>query len=346
MKNEYLFLTDEHRATVETYKPNGIVIEIFGIANTTLWTAKYSLHNNNEDCADKLSNVHSVIIKYSPLVLSCESSEYYNKILFPLVNELERKLRKLLYLAVSISDNSKAKESIKQLEEKDFGNIFDLLFTDQDFINNLRNRIIPNKESEYYGKNKYSKVEIKAYLDLLVENTLWDTILGNNSVPTLRTSFRDVQKFRNDVMHAHNIDKVLFGKSKNLFSIINKELDVAISKIILNIENQESKTKAGVNEAILSAITATNFTGFEKVLKSLQLLAIQPVLEEAIKNPQLLGGIAPEQMNEALRSIEQFQISMQILSHNILNSIDYFKISNDKQNTDQEKSKEEPSHEQ
>ncbi len=128
MINEYLFLSDESRIAIEGYKPNGVTVEISNIDNTQLWIAAFSVDGKNEDSAKKLSDIHMALKKYSPLVLSCESSEYYNRKLFPLVNELERKLRKLLYLAVSISDNAEAKKSIQRLEEKDFGEIFDLLF--------------------------------------------------------------------------------------------------------------------------------------------------------------------------------------------------------------------------
>ena len=93
-------------------------------------------------------------MKYAPLVLSCESSEYYNRILFPLINGLERKLRKLLYLAASISGNGEAGKNIRELEEKDFGEIFDLLFIDQKFIGDMKIRIKDNRCS---GRNIYDK---------------------------------------------------------------------------------------------------------------------------------------------------------------------------------------------
>lgn len=58
MKNEYLFQSDVHRATVEACKPDGVAVEISGIDNTQLWVAAYSLANKNEESAKKLSDVH------------------------------------------------------------------------------------------------------------------------------------------------------------------------------------------------------------------------------------------------------------------------------------------------
>ncbi len=311
MRNEYLFLSDEHRAVVEKYKPNGITVEISSIKKSPLWIARYSLESKNEDSAKKLSEVHTTLMRYSPLVLSCESSEYYNRILFPLVNELECKLRKLLYLAASISDNEKAKENIKQLEKKDFGEIFELLFIDPNFISSMKMRINAEAKSVFNGKSKYSKGEVQDYLDSLDEHVLWDTMLGKEDVPTLRSRFRDVQTYRNDVVHAHHIGKDLFGKARYLFNKINKELDSAIVKLI----GKPSAPKPDVNKAITNAMVAMDLSAFSNALKAasltpavlevssqiskafdeLQPLGVSTALSEAIKESQFpmvqLGAI-------------------------------------------------------
>lgn len=322
MINEYLFLSNDNRATVEAFKSDGVRVYISNIEKTPLWTVTFSVANKNEDSAKKLSEIHNVIMQYSPLVLSCESSEYYNRILFPLINELERKLRKLLYLAVSISDNTHAKESIKQLEEKDFGEIFDLLFIDQNFILNMKKRINADSKSEFNGMSKYSKEEIKAYLDLLVEHTLWDVILGEKYVPTLRSRFRDVQSYRNNVMHAHNIDKGQFGKARYLFDKISIELDTAIRKLIGVSEENSTAHKVEVNTAISSALAAMDLSalseGFNnasqstaiqeissqisKILEGLQPLKAGTAFAEAIHGMQSLS--VPPVMVEALKSLQ------------------------------------------
>lgn len=298
MINEYLFLSDEYRATVDAHRSEGITVEISDIENTPLWVATFSLANKNEDSAKKLSEVHTIIMQYAPLVLSCESSEYYNRILFPLVNELERKLRKLLYLAASISDNDKAKENIKQLEEKEFGEIFDLLFIDQNFILDMKKRINADPKSEFNGKSKYSKEEIKSYLESLVEHTLWDTILGENDAPTLRSRFRDVQTYRNGVMHAHNISKELFGKSRYLFDKINKELDSAIGKLIGVSEDTPTEHKSEVNTAISSALAAMDLSAISDAHKGA--LLSPDILEMSSQMSKVLGGLQPLGASTAL----------------------------------------------
>lgn len=343
MINEYLFLSNDNRETVEAYRPDSVNVNISDIEKTPLWVVTFSVASKNEYSAKKLSEIHNVIMKYAPLVLSCESSEYYNRILFPLVNELERKLRKLLYLAASISDNDNAKESIRQLEEKDFGEIFDLLFIDQNFILNMKKRINADLKSEFNGMSKYSKEEIKGYLDSLEEHTLWDVILGEKYVPTLRSRFRDVQSYRNNVMHAHNISKEQFGKARYLFDKINIELDVAIGKLMGISEASPTEHKVDVNTAISSALAAMDLsalsdvfknasqstallemssqiskmlegvqplkgsTAFTEALHGMQLLSVQSSLTEALKSIQPLNN--NQVLAETLRNANVFQTS-------------------------------------
>lgn len=305
MINEYLFLSDRYRSAVEAYRPNNVMVEISNIENTQLWIAAFSVGGKNEDSAKKLSEVHITLMEYSPLVLSCESSEYYNRMLFPLVNVLERKLRKLLYLAASISDNTEAKKSIQRLEEKDFGEIFDLLFIDINFISNLKRRINADAKSEFNGKGKYSKYEIQSYLDTLDENLLWDIILGKEDVPTLRRRFRDVQMYRNDVMHAHNIESSIYKSAEYLFKKINTELDVAIGRLIGQVEKNLHRQGHEVNEAITSALDTMEQTSVEDNMNALK--NIPMYLSSEMAELQERAKMANEELRIYLNEIKPYQ---------------------------------------
>lgn len=318
MINEYLFLSDEYRAAVEQYKPSDVIVEISSIENTWLWVATFSVDGKNEDGAKKLSDVHNTLAKYSPLVLSCESSEYYNRMLFPLINELERKLRKLLYLAVSISDNTEAKKSIQRLEEKDFGEIFDLLFIDMNFISNLKKRINADAKSEFNGKSKYSKQEIQIYLDRLDENLLWDIILKRDDVPTLRRRFRDVQTYRNDVMHAHNIESSTYTKAKYLFEKVNKELNITIGRLIGQTEKNPHSQDHEVNKAIDSALTTMELTSVADTLNTLKNLPVQSGASEFLSQlAREMQDLRPQISSAALASALQSAIPASTLSINM-----------------------------
>ena len=71
--------------------------------------------------------------KFSPIALTNDSSEYYNKVLFPYINKFECKLRCFLYLKSTVSENPENFKNIQNLESKDFGEIYELLFTDANF---------------------------------------------------------------------------------------------------------------------------------------------------------------------------------------------------------------------
>lgn len=257
MINEYLFLSDKYKSDVEALKFDGVTFEINEIEKTELWTVRCFVANNGEDGARILSDVHDRITAFEPKVLSCESSQYFNNKLYPMVNEFERKLRKLIYLADAISN--KDSKNIGELEKQDFGEIFDLLFIDENFIKTLKIRVNAPKNSVYEGKERYSKSEITKFINDTVENTLWDKIFGADDVPTLKKSYRDIQTYRNDVMHAHNIGKKTYGKIRYLFNKVNSEIDVAIGRRMNdNIkENLTPEVSASISSALQNLAGAT-----------------------------------------------------------------------------------------
>lgn len=329
MINEYLFQSDSHRAEVESYKPDGIAVKISEIEGGSLWIATYKIDGKNEVSARKMSEVHQTIMGYSPLVLSCESSAYYNKILFPLVNELERKLRYLLYLAVSVSDNADAQKHISLLEEKDFGQIFDLLFIDQDFVKTVKSRVNADSKSEFSGRSKYSKKEILLYVNSLDEHTLWDAIFSESNVPTLRDQFRDVQTYRNDVMHAHNISKETFNKSRNIFNKINKELDNAICEqksVIKEIPSEQRERvssaissaltqmdilaiiKSYIGESVLSDAIRASYLASQEHLANLQLLNKNPAFEDTCKQYHTIQNVISSYIGKELDALRASEL--------------------------------------
>lgn len=287
MINEYLFLSNEHKKEVEALEFDGVTFEFNDIKNTDLWTVRCSAEGKNEEGAKKLSDVHSNVIQFSPKVLTCESAQYFNNTLYPLVNEFERKLRKLVYLADAISGNEK--NNIGELEEKDFGQIFDMLFIDEDFIIKLKSRVNATKGSGYEGKSRYAKSEILEFLNETDEKPLWNIIFDTNDVPTLKKRFRDIQTYRNDVMHAHNIDKKQYGKIKYLFDKVNSEMDIALGRRMNN--SQKEHTTPEINSAISSALQGftgvsesiySNFAGIESIPANLDGLINSPACIAAL----------------------------------------------------------------
>ena len=242
MIQEYLFTSDEHRHTVEQYAPESCEKDIYDIDNSDCWIVTYSKEGTNESSAKILSSVHSYIVNnFHPTVLSNECSAYYNKALYPHFNEFERKLRKLLYLKSALSRDAKGSALIKDLESKDFGEIFTLLFSDAQFVQGTK-ALVNNKTWQF------TKDEILAAIEAISENTVWDNLIGKDAVPLLRSDFAKVKSFRNDIMHAHSME------TAKLIKEINKQLDAEIGNIIGTKETVQGDSAQDFNAALGDAI--------------------------------------------------------------------------------------------
>lgn len=228
---EYLFFDETHKSQIEKYKYKNVEVKIQEITESDCWIARFFLAGENETSAKILSAVNDDIIsKFQPTVLSNESSAYYNNRLYSHFNEFERKLRKLLYLKSGLSAETKESATIKDLESKDLGEIFELLFTDTDFVKAVRSSV---HEKSW----KFTKTEIIETLRGIEEKTVWDELIGKNVVPLLRTDFLQVKNFRNDVMHAHNMSAKDYADALKLITIVNEHLSEEINKFI--VEGQQ-----------------------------------------------------------------------------------------------------------
>ena len=248
MIQEYLFTSDEHRHTVEQYAPESCEKDIYDIDNSDCWIVTYSKEGTNESSAKILSSVHSYIVNnFHPTVLSNECSAYYNKALYPHFNELELKLRKLLYLKSALSRDAKGSALIKDLESKDFGEIFTLLFSDAQFVQGTK-ALVNNKTWQF------TKDEILAAIEAISENTVWDNLIGKDAVPLLRSDFAKVKSFRNDIMHAHSMETAKYNEAAKLIKEINKQLDAEIGNIIGTKETVQGDSAQDFNAALGDAI--------------------------------------------------------------------------------------------
>lgn len=248
MIQEYLFTSAEHRHTVEQYAPESCEKDIYDIDNSDCWIVTYSKEGTNESSAKILSSVHSYIVNnFHPTVLSNECSAYYNKALYPHFNEFERKLRKLLYLKSALSRDAKGSALIKDLESKDFGEIFTLLFSDAQFVQGTK-ALVNNKTWQF------TKDEILAAIEAISENTVWDNLIGKDAVPLLRSDFAKVKSFRNDIMHAHSMETAKYNEAAKLIKEINKQLDAEIGNIIGTKETVQGDSAQDFNAALGDAI--------------------------------------------------------------------------------------------
>ena len=137
---EYLFLEDKKfQEDIIKHRKESLDVIIKDVKKSNFWIVVFRVNGENKENALILSKINKDVIKnYNVITLVNESAFYYNKKLYPLINEFERKLRKILYLASKLSNESSDSETIHDIEEMDFGKLFELLFTDDEFIQNVK----------------------------------------------------------------------------------------------------------------------------------------------------------------------------------------------------------------
>lgn len=187
------------------------------------WIVKYEKSGNSEKDAKQSSDIcMRVYQEFSPIIVTDESSEYFNKSLYPLVNKFERLLRKFLYLKVSQCDEDKFRNIVTDIDQKDFGDIYTMLFVDSSFRAAARDKI----------KKLNTRAEMFEAIDSLQESTAWHMLVGDAVLSIVKDNFDLVKEYRNDVMHAHNISWDKYKKAKKLFSDANTDLEKEISQLL------------------------------------------------------------------------------------------------------------------
>lgn len=226
MEQRYLFVDERQKGDVKKFVTgDNITTDLIEIKGSKCWVWVLKCKGDNEKVARELDQKNTEICgRFNPTILINECSAYFNKSLFPLINEFERKLRNLLYLASSLKGDKDLNARITNLESMDLGSIFDWLFTDVEFFKSVKGMI--NKMTWNFTRD-----EVLRSINKLEENVLWDSVLGKERVETLRKNFDSVREHRNHVMHAHNIDYTQFQSAKKLFKEINKELDSVIGEL-------------------------------------------------------------------------------------------------------------------
>lgn len=185
------------------------------------------LELNNENSARILSNIDTLLKeKYDQSIMLIDDgySAYYNKNLYPIFNLFETKLRVLLYLCNLINPEEKREKQINNIENLDFGKLFEFLFTTDSF--NKESKIIIN-----YADHRYSKKELIDKINSIEEETVWSKLVGSTMLETLQENYLEVKSYRNDVMHSRNMPTEKYNKIKKLMSIVQIKLDLLINNM-------------------------------------------------------------------------------------------------------------------
>ncbi len=243
MRLKYLAVDKDGEETLNKYSAEHVEKIISRINDTECAVVTFEVTGNTEKSAKILSEVYEHFRENTDItIVENESASYFNKRLYPLVNEFERKLRTFLYLVSGIRKSDSEVSVISTLEVKDFGEIFTILFVDKEFMNQIKSQI-HKTQLEYF-----SKENIRKLIDGIKEDTIWDRLFEENVVPTLRKQFEDIRLYRNSVMHAHDFGWKRYSKIASLYNKVNKELDEEIDKIYAN--TSEIKVSEDFNDIL------------------------------------------------------------------------------------------------
>lgn len=247
MIQEYLLLKNDELKAIKEYKPDGVSLRSFSANKGKCRYIQFFVEGDNEEAAKTLSKLDDTIReKFHLTILESGCAVYFNKRLYPLINNFEIKLRKLLYLTSAINKKGKTNKNIANLEKQDFGWIFSMLFIDNNFMSKVKEHI-KNLNQEHFVKS-----DILSFVESIEEKTVWDELLGVKTVPTLRNRFNDIRVYRNDVMHSHLINWERYREIQELYDSVNNELDEALHDI--EIIESKAPSKPDFNNALEQAL--------------------------------------------------------------------------------------------
>lgn len=236
MKNSYMFFDKQ---LFENFEHSQFSKKDISIPNTNvhIYEFEYIGEELSEELIaaklDELSNRISNEYEDTFQVVNSESSQCFCAKLYPLVVDFETKLRYSLYVSRSLYENGNVtKESFlydvgkekKSIEEIDFGEIYEHIFTDR----NLKGELMKK-----YSSN-LTKADLVSIINDLEENTLWHNVVGD-SYNYIENNFLRIKNYRNTVMHNHLISYEKYKEAKTLLESAVAELDRAIAdKLITN----------------------------------------------------------------------------------------------------------------
>ncbi len=280
----YLFTSLKRHEQVEAFSYNcqyvvrkkGSPVEkdIQTIGNSC-FIVTFSIDSESKEAAHDLSDLNDAfntafpyqgLEKGRPAICHClenGASSYFNKKLYPKMNDFERLLREYIYLKQQVSiaaleeqigqeadeENKnvlKSKKSSlnrlfsnKPLEEMDFTEIYTKLFIDSRFCDEIKKRFFPEGEGKITTAYKVTKDEYLKFITETEENVVWSD-LSEGKLEIIRINYDTIKKIRNDIMHAHNFDYKHFSESFNLIKTVLDELKSELSQLIMFPDNTQS----------------------------------------------------------------------------------------------------------
>ena len=224
MTIEFLYKDDTYKTIInginEALNLEENEIKYTPIVQVGLNIFSFSKSGDNETTAKKLDEIKSQVFKSldanNLFVITDGVSSYFCQRLYPQMASFERGLRKVLYLASIKSQDEKGIDVCKQIEQQEFAQIYQLLFSDTNYVVEAR-KIVNSKSPEL------SKYDIIKQLKSLSESTLWDKLFSGQYF-YIPENFLEIKDGRNKIMHSRNISFEEYSVIKNNLEKSNRML--------------------------------------------------------------------------------------------------------------------------
>ena len=251
MKIEFLYKDDTYKTIIENLKES-LGLEEKEIVYTPVVQAglnifSFQKNGENEETAKVLDEIKKIVLESLSLdnlfIITDEISSYFCQRLYPQLASFERGLRKVLYIASLKSNDENIINLCKKIEELEFAKIYQMLFSDTDYITEAKKIVNSNSPS-------YSKHDILKQLANISESTVWDKLF-KGEYSYIPENFLDIKAGRNKVMHSRNISYAEFSIIKNTLSKSNKLLRDMESDLL----EKENNKYQGAVDIIISALS-------------------------------------------------------------------------------------------
>lgn len=201
----------------------------------------------DESCAKSLSEILEEITTKCPnenfFISKNEASVFFNRQLYPHFNNFERNLRRLIYIIAIKSNDSNMNSIADKIENFDFGEIGNEIIYNKKTVKAYKDQIQNDPNTKFYRRKALADAKDK---------TLWSFMVEDKTF--FVEHFEQLTTYRNDVMHAHNMDYTNYCKALILITGANEEL----YSLICHYLNQKKYIRPDI-EKLLNYITQKMF---------------------------------------------------------------------------------------
>ena len=248
-------------------KPIEKIIEQFS-NQEDMYIVTISVNSDSLDAAKILSKIRDNVLSEcddSVLMLEDGPSEKFGRALFELIATFERRFRELLIVSICSETSSLDDKLIGDLEKKNLGELFEIVFTDQEFNNKVKS-VVNDKKSRRFEKKDLAKT-----IGQMEENTLWSQYFNDDWLSTVAEEHETIRIFRNDVMHAHRMSYKDYRRARTLAERANREMSrvIYIRSTHVNFTSFR-KVASGFAKSISKIMAQIDLRGMAKAVQTMQ----------------------------------------------------------------------------